>query len=305
MSTTTTPITDADERFARAAWAMITEPGDAGAGRIVQTLGHRNALELLRRDPDMLEAVAPDAGVPHRVTDWSRRLRDTTIRDALRDAERSDITLIDPATVPGMTDLGEEIPHLLWVRGDVQALAASRRVTLGGARAATGYGCHVANTIGAELAADGVSVHSGLSYGIDGEAHRAALAAGGSTVAWLASGIDRPYPAGHSNLTELIARTPGSAVVAELAPGAVPTRWRFLGRARILSAATLATVIVEAGWRSGAIHLAGRARMLGRPVGAVPGSTLSPASAGCHRLIQDGIARLVTGTPDILGMIAE
>ena len=300
-ATLITEITDAAERFARAAWAMITEPGDAGAGKIVQTLGHRNALELLRRDPGMLEAVAPDAGV----TDWSRRLRDAAIHDALRDAERSGVTLIDPATVPGMTDLGEEIPHLLWVRGDVQALAAPRRVTVSGARAATSYGCHVASTIGAELAADGVSVHGGLSYGIDGEVHRATLAAGGNTVAWLASGIDRSHPAGHSNLAELIARSPGSAVVAELAPGAVPTRWRFLGRARVLSAATLATVIVEAGWRSGAIHLAGRACMLGRPVGAVPGSTLSPASAGCHRLIQDGIARLVTGTPDILGMIAE
>ena len=152
-----------------------------------------------------------------------------------------------------------------------------------------------------ELAADlvgrGVSIVSGAAYGIDGAAHRAALAAGGTTIALLAGGADRPYPAGHSQLIERIAAS--GAVVSEVPCGSAPTKWRFLQRNRLIAALADATVVVEAGWRSGSLNTAGHAAALARPLGAVPGPVTSAASAGCHRLLREFDARCVTSADDV------
>ena len=155
----------------------------------------------------------------------------------------------------------------------------------------------------AELAASGVTIVSGAAYGIDGMAHRAALNAGGVTVAMLAGGVDRAYPAGH---TELLARIAAHGVVASEVPcGSAPTKWRFLQRNRSISALAQATVVVEAGWRSGSLNTAGHAAALGRPLGAVPGPITSTTSTGCHLLIQAGIARLITSADDLAPTVDE
>ena len=116
-------------------------------------------------------------------------------------------------------------------------------------------------------------------------AHRAALASDGTTIAFLAGGVDRFYPLGHESLLSRIAQT--GAVVSELPCGAAPTKWRFLQRNRLIAAASEATVVLEAGIRSGSLNTAGHAAALGRPLGAVPGPVTSPASAGCHRLLRE------------------
>lgn len=135
------------------------------------------------------------------------------------------------------------------------------------------------------------------TYGIDGAAHRAALGVGGATVALLAGGVDRAYPQGHQELLGAIARS--GAVVSEVPCGTAPSKWRFLSRNRLIAALGQATVVIEAGWRSGSLNTAGHAASLGRPLGAVPGPVTSAASAGCHRLLREYDARCVTTTAEI------
>jgi DNA processing protein len=128
-------------------------------------------------------------------------------------------------------------------------------------------------------------------------AHRAALASSGHTIAFLAGGVDRFYPSGHDALLTRIVEQ--GAVVSELPCGQAPTRWRFLQRNRLIAAASLATVVLEAGWRSGSLNTAHHAGTLGRPIGAVPGPVTSAASAGCHRLLRDGRASCVTNADEM------
>lgn len=151
------------------------------------------------------------------------------------------------------------------------------------------------------LASRQIVIQSGGAYGIDGTAHLAALAAEGLTVAVLAGGVDRFYPAGNHDLLARVS-THG-LVVSEMSCGTSPSRWRFLQRNRILAAMSAATVVVEAGARSGALNTASHARMLGRPLGAVPGPTTSPSSVGCLRLIREADVTCVTGADDVLQMI--
>ncbi|SPM43588.1 Predicted Rossmann fold nucleotide-binding protein DprA/Smf involved in DNA uptake, partial [Mycobacterium numidiamassiliense] len=147
-----------------------------------------------------------------------------------------------------------------------------------------------------------VAVVSGAAYGIDGAAHRAALAGDGITVAVLAGGIDIPYPAGHSALLLRIARH--GLVFTEYAPGVRPARHRFLTRNRLVAAVAGAVVVVEAGLRSGAANTAAWARSLGRVVAAVPGPVTSSGSAGCHVLLRNG-AELVTRADDIVELVGQ
>ncbi len=170
-------------------------------------------------------------------------------------------------------------------------------MTITGARAATGYGEHVAVELASDLASTERIVVAGRAYGIDRAAHSAALAAGGQTIAVLTGGLDRLYPAGNHELLERIGDV--GLLVSEMAPGAAPTKWRFLARNRILGAISGATVIVEAGYRSGSLNVAARAAQIGRPVGAVPGPVTSAASSGTHRLLREGIASIITDAGDV------
>jgi len=194
-------------------------------------------------------------------------------------------------------------PLVLWAVGPERlAEVADRSCALVGTRASTTYGEHVTADLATGLAERDVAVISGGAYGIDGAAHRATLAADGITVAVLAGGIDVPYPSGHSALLHRIAKH--GMVVTEYPPGVRPARHRFLTRNRIVAAFGGATVVVEAGLRSGAASTAAWAESLGRPVCAVPGPVTSSASAGCHALVRNG-AVLVTRAEEIVEMVGR
>ncbi|WP_258133194.1 DNA-processing protein DprA [Microbacterium sp. MYb64] len=285
-------------------WGLVTEPGDGVAGALVAALGATEALEVVAGghggSVGLADDERPAAGALREGRRrWAPRLDPDLHLGGLRTAARMGVRLLlpsDPEWPTSMADLGAHAPLALWLRGDAAALAGSG-VALVGARASSSYGEHVAGEFAGELAAEGRVIVSGGAYGIDGTAHRAALRAGGMTVAVLAGGVDRPYPSGHAQLFERIAAS--GALVSEVACGVAPTRWRFLARNRLISALSAATIVVEAGQRSGSLNTAGHAAALGRPLGAVPGPITSTASAGCHRLLRDYDACCVTSVADV------
>lgn len=197
-------------------------------------------------------------------------------------------------------------PLVLWAVGPIRLDEATERAAaIVGTRAATAYGEHVAADLAAGLVDRNMAVVSGGAYGIDGAAHRAALACEGITVAIVAGGINNPYPAGHSALFHRIRQQ--CLLLSEYPPGVAPGRLRFLTRNRLVAALSGATVVVEAGLRSGAANTAGWAGALGRQVAAVPGPVTSAASAGCHALLRGG-AELVTRADELVelaGRIGE
>jgi len=194
-------------------------------------------------------------------------------------------------------------PLVLWALGPARLDDTSQRsAALVGTRAATAYGEHVAADLATGLVERDVAVISGGAYGIDGAAHRAALAADGVTVAVLAGGIDIPYPAGHSALLHRVSAD--GLLVTEYPPGVRPARHRFLTRNRLVAAFAGAAVVVEAGLRSGAANTAAWARALGRVVGAVPGPVTSSASTGCHALLRAG-AEVITRADDIVELVGR
>ncbi|GAA2041976.1 DNA-processing protein DprA [Catenulispora yoronensis] len=209
----------------------------------------------------------------------------------------------DPDWPSALADLGDSVPLGLWLLGDADLAAASTRgVSIVGARIATGYGTHVASEMAAGLADRGWAVISGAARGIDGAAHRGALAAHGTTVAVLACGIDLVYPRGHEALIGAIAAD--GLVVSELPPGTNVSRFRFLDRNRVIAALGRGTVVVEAASRSGSLVTARLADELGRPVLAMPGPVTSEASEGTHQLIRDG-ALLVTRAAEVVEHLGE
>jgi DNA processing protein len=195
---------------------------------------------------------------------------------------------------PGWPPLLEHLhdpPRQLYVRGDPSVLARPA-VAIVGARRCSAYGAQVARSLARDLGGADVTVVSGLARGIDGEAHRGALAAGAPTVAVLGCGIDVDYPARHAELARRIAET--GAIVSEYPPGTEPAPWRFPARNRIVAGLAQATVVVEARERSGALITADFALELGREVFAVPGEITASLSTGANRLIRQGAAPLLS-----------
>ncbi|NMD56268.1 MULTISPECIES: DNA-processing protein DprA [Tsukamurella] len=203
-------------------------------------------------------------------------------------------------------EMRELRPVALWAvgRGRLDELL-ERSVAMVGTRAPSSYGERVADQFAGDLAAEGFTVVSGGAYGIDGAAHRAVLAAEGPTVAFVAGGLDRPYPAGHAGLFRRIAEE--GLLVSEYPPGGVPARHRFLNRNRLVGCVTGGVVVVEAGFRSGTRNTATWARRRGVPVCAVPGPVTAATSVTCHQLIREG-AVLVTRSAEVIeevGRIGE
>lgn len=303
------PEADPTDALARVAWSVVAEPGDGVAGALISQLGAGDALRLALTP----EAVATSGlGAKDKTTvraqralregrgRWMPRADVGAVHDALRGAAEVSAQLVlpgDPQWPLALDDLEEHAPLLLWVRGDARHLTVEQRVSIVGARAATSYGDHIAAELAGDLATTGTLVVSGGAYGIDGTAHRAALEVGGATIAFLAGGVDRAYPSGHQQLFGRI--TDAGAVISEVPCGTAPTKWRFLSRNRLIAALGAATVVVEAGWRSGSLNTAGHAAALGRPLGAVPGPVTSAASAGCHRLLREYDARCVTNAAEV------
>jgi len=232
--------------------------------------------------------------------DHDRLLRLVTPADA--EWPVAPLHAMEVAVAHGATDLTP--PRTLWVRGSLRLDAAvSQAVAIVGSRDATPYGVRVAADLAYGLAVRGWTVVSGGAYGIDGAAHRGALAAGGATMAVLPSGLSRPYPAGHTTLFDRI--SVAGLLVSEWPPDAALQRHHFPLRNRLLAAFASGTIVVEAGAPSGTFSTARRTRELGRPVMAVPGPISSTQSAGCHLLLRHGAAQLVTCVEDVLATVGE
>lgn len=277
-----------DDRAARAAWSRIAEPGDPVAHRLLEAVGPCQALAALAdRSDEVLDRFRP-------------RFARLDVLDDLARAKSVGVRLVcpaDPDWPDGVDDL-DVPPVCLWVRGPlVLAGACGRSVAIVGARAASSYGEWVAGELAAGVAQRGFTVVSGAAFGVDGAAHRGVLAVDGPTVAVLAGGLDRPYPAAHADLIGRIGDV--GAVVSEVPPGCPPTKSRFLQRNRLIASMTAGTVVVEAGLRSGARNTAGTAGRHHRVVMAVPGPVTSPTSAGCHELIRSGLAVLVSDAAEV------
>ena len=191
-----------------------------------------------------------------------------------------------------------DAPRGLFLRGAGSVELLSRlSVAIVGARACSPYGAQVARMLGRELAGAGLVVVSGLARGIDGEAHRGALDAGGITLAVLGCGVDRDYPASHAELARRICER--GLVVSEYAPGVEPAPWRFPARNRIVAGLARATIVVEARERSGALITADFALDEGREVFVCPGEITSTLSAGTNALLRLGATPL-TRSADVL-----
>jgi DNA processing protein len=187
-------------------------------------------------------------------------------------------------------------PPVIWYRGDASRLAGLA-IALVGARSASSYACEVAEQLGEGLARRGVVVVSGMARGVDGAAHRGALAGGGTTIAVLGTGADVVYPSEHGELADAIARN--GTVISEFEPGARPLPEHFPLRNRIISGLSVGVVVVEASEKSGSLITARMALEQGRDVMAVPGNILSSRNRGSHALLRNG-AKLVEGVDDIL-----
>jgi DNA processing protein len=205
----------------------------------------------------------------------------------------------DTAFPPRLRSIHDPPPGL-FIRGEAPLTLLHRpSVAIVGARACSSYGSSVAASLARALAAAGVLVVSGLARGVDGAAHRGAVQAG-ATVAVLGCGIDRDYPRAHASLAEAIARE--GLIVSEYAPGVEPAPWRFPARNRIVAGLTLATLVIEARERSGALITADLALDEGRDVMAVPGEITSQLSRGTNHLLRLG-AVPVTCAADVLRVI--
>jgi DNA processing protein len=190
-------------------------------------------------------------------------------------------------------------PSELYAMGSAAALTKPR-VAIVGTRDSTAYGERITRTLTRTLVRAGVSVISGMARGIDGAAHRTALEEGGNTVAVLGTGIDVPYPAGHRQLHRAIAER--GLVVSENPPGMRAHKGAFPKRNRIIAALAPVTIVVEAGFRSGALNTASQALELGRVVAAVPGPIDSDQSRGSNQLLRDG-AVVIAAVDDALALL--
>ena len=245
-------------------------------------------------------------GLATRRLRWNRRMERTLNAEAHMAATCGAwlVTPADPLWPPQLNDLGPARPYGLWCRGDSRHLldvASAPSVALVGSRDPSIYGTEATTHLAAELARRGYTVISGGAMGIDIAAHRAALTQQGSdlpTIAFMAGGLDRLYPAQNSDALNMIVDR--GLIMSEVSVGNTPTRWRFLERNRLIAALARHTIVVEARWRSGALNTARHAMEIGRTLWAVPGQINSPNSVGTNRLLRDGLAQTLTQAADIL-----
>jgi len=291
-----------DDRLARVALSVATEPGDLRINGLVAELGAVPVRDHLAAERDLRGVLADVRGRlenadPERVLDRATRLgiRFVTPSDDEWPDCLDDLLHTGPVHERGGPPLG------LWVRGPLGLDRLEASVAVVGSRSATTYGADAAADIAAVVARGGTPVVSGAAFGIDQAAHRGAVAAGGESVAVLACGVDRAYPEAHRSLLEHLAAE--GAVVSEAPPGWAPTRVRFLARNRLIAALTRGTVVVEAAVRSGALNTANWAARLNRSLMGVPGPVTSASSQGVHQLIRSGAATLVTNGAEVLELV--
>ncbi|MFL6026966.1 MAG: DNA-processing protein DprA [Friedmanniella sp.] len=288
------------EKAARMALSCALDGGEPDAAKLVESLGAQGAWAKVEEGA---------LGEP-----LARRAAATDLEAVQRLAARGGVRFVIPGEEEwpeGLDDLAYAgpiqrrggLPFGLWLRGPGHlAQLASQSVAVVGSRAATAYGSGFATDLAAELAELGVTVVSGMAFGIDAAAHRGALVVGGRTLGVVANGVDVAYPPGNTPLFDAVGRD--HLLVSELPPGAHPTRIRFLARNRLIAALSRGTVVVEAALRSGARNTASWALECQRPLMAVPGPVHSRASTAPHLMIRNGQATLVTRAAEVMELVA-
>lgn len=274
-------------------------------------MGPSRLLDLLRRFPVAAEAWARvlagrGSDDPAVAASWraaAARCRPADLWDGCR-AAGIGVSLLGSASYPAVLADDPVPPAVVFIRGDPAALEGPR-VAVIGTRRCTRYGRDVASRLGGDLAAAGVRVVSGLALGVDGAAHAGALGAGGAPpVGVVGSGLDVVYPRRHARLWDDVARA--GLLLTEAPPGARPEPWRFPARNRLLAALADVVVVVESHAAGGSMLTVNEAVGRDRPVMAVPGPVVSPASAGTNELLASGahVARDAGDVLTVLGLEA-
>lgn len=313
-------MVDTELRHARAGLTQVIEPADNLGTYAADAWGPIRLREIIhgstpsQQDWIALSALNPDDGqytkmlrrkLGEAIERWRRRGKYLQPKAALRYIEKLGGRFLipeDPNWPPALADLDGSVPLGLWTIGEASMPNMESAIAIVGSREATSYGDKATTSLVEHARGIGLTIISGGAYGIDATAHRAALETNGRgtpTVAVLAGGLDRLYPAGNTQLLQQIAKT--GLLITEMPPGMRPNRYRFLNRNRLIAALSAATIVVEARYRSGALSTANHAHDLGRTVGAVPGPINVPTSAGCHRLIKETPTLLVDDPTDLDG----
>jgi len=213
---------------------------------------------------------------------------------------RTQLTRTDALFPPELEDLGDTTPTRLWAEGSLEILAIQPRVAIVGTRRSTAYGERVTRELATAFARAGACIVSGMAIGIDGTAHRAALEAGGATIAVLGTGLNKLFPKANRDLQRSIARH--GLLLSELEPDDHGWKSSFLERNRLIAALSAMTIVVEAPIKSGALSTATHANGLNRIVGVVPGQIDQPQSAGCNELLKLD-TQVITSVEDALALV--
>jgi len=282
----------ADRHSTQACWIALQRVPGLGPATLAKLIDQFGRPDTILNNAGHLQGLSQAVLDGIRKPDWDKVDADLAWLDA---DNRHLITIDDPRYPPLLREIADP-PMLLYVQGD-PALLSEWQLAIVGSRNPSASGRQTAQDFAYYLAAGGLVVSSGLAAGIDGAAHKGALAAGGKTIAVVATGLDRVYPAQHRDLAHQIAEH--GAIVSEFPLGTSPRAEFFPRRNRIISGLSLGTLVVEAALKSGSLITARMAMEQAREVFAIPGSIHNPLSRGCHRLIRDG-AKLVETAEDIL-----
>ena len=278
-------------------WIAFSLLPGIGAQRLRRLTAAFRDMELAWHAPAAdLVAAGLEPKIAHAAVETRRSIDVEAVLARIARAGVAVHTLADP-TYPARLAEIYDAPPVLYVRGDL-TLQDEWAVAVVGTRNASPYGREATYRLVTDLARRNVTIVSGLARGVDGLAHRAALDAGGRTLAVFACGVDVVYPPEHRHLAAEIAER--GAIVSEYPVGTAPEAGNFPARNRIISGLALGTIVVEAGEKSGALITAQRALEQNRDVFAVPGSIFARTSLGTNRLIRDSAAKLVLCADDVL-----
>ena len=291
VETSDAEIADRDRPF----WVAFHSVPYVGPSRMRRLVEHFGSLEVAwQADHNQLKAILDERGLAG-LTERRAALNLDGLMDGLHRNDVIVLTLMD-ANYPRLLREAPAPPPVLFTRGAFSDLD-QQAVAVVGTRRMTPYGREMTSRIAGDLARAGVTIVSGLALGVDGIAHRAALDAGGRTIAVLGGGINRIYPSEHRQLATSVSQS--GVLLSEYSPDAKADAPHFPARNRIISGLSLAVVVTEAPDKSGALITVDFAADQGRDVFAVPGNANSASSVGCNRLIRDG-ARIVRSADDIL-----
>ncbi|MTI62947.1 DNA-processing protein DprA [Methylophaga sp.] len=281
-----------NKQDALACWIALQRVPGLGPVTFTRLLEQYGSPAEILRQPKQLTGVSEKVMDGIRKPDWQQVEADM----AWLDQDNRHLITYDDARYPPLLREISDPPMLLYVQGDA-SLLSQWQLAIVGSRSPSPSGRNTAYDFARYLATGGLTIASGLAAGIDGAAHKGALAAGGKTLAVVATGLDRVYPAQHRDLAHQIVEQ--GAMVSELPLGTSPRPELFPRRNRIISGLSLGTLIVEAALKSGSLITARMAMEQAREVFAIPGSIHNPLSRGCHQLIREG-AKLVETADDIL-----